>query len=87
MQTPWRDAARPVRLWAFDARLVLFAAFWVLWPAWWTTAATAAAWLAFRIAEARGYRLPAACRAIRVRLAGRRPALYRHRIRRFADYG
>lgn len=78
---------RPVRIYGFDARVLAVLALWVLWPAWWTTALLVAAAVAFRIAELRGYRLPAAVRAIRARWAGGRPALYGSRSRYFVDFG
>ena len=78
---------RPVRIYAFDARLLLLLGFWVLWPAWSTTALLAGAAIGLRIAEARGYRLPAALRAVRAWAAGSRPALYASRERRFVDFG
>ena len=81
----WRDSARPVRLWIFDARLAVLAFAWAFWPTAATTALLAAAFLAFRIAEARGYRLRAAVRRVRAALCGRRRALHLDRYRRFAD--
>lgn len=83
----WRDTMRPVRVYGFDARLLLLAAIWLFFPTWWTTALLAAAFLALRIAESRGYRLPAAIRAVRAAAAGRRRALYASRERRFVDFG
>ncbi len=83
----WRDTMRPVRIYAFDARLLLLLGFWVLWPAWSTTALLVGAIVGLRIAEARGYRLSAAVRAIRSWSAGSRPALYASRERRFVDFG
>lgn len=84
---PWRDTMRPVRFYALDARLLILAAPWLFFPTWWTTAAVVAAMLACRAAEARGYRLPAAVRALRARAAGRRRALRAARERRFVDFG
>ena len=84
---PWRDTMRPVRVYGFDARLLLLAAVWLFFPTWWTTALLAAAFLALRIAEGRGYRLPAAIRAVRAAAAGHRRALFAHRERRFVDFG
>ena len=78
---------RPVRIYMFDARLLCFAALWVLWPSWWSTAALLGAAVGLRIAEARGYRLPAALRAARARVAGSRPALFASRERRWVDFG
>ena len=83
----WRDTMRPVRIYAFDARLLCLLALWVFWPSWWSTAALAGAVIGLRIAEARGYRLPAALRALRARSAGSRPALHASRERRFVDFG
>ena len=83
----WRDSMRPVRLGPFDARLLLFAVVAVFVPSWWTGGAVLLAWLAFRAAEARGYRPPAAVRAMRAAMAGKRRALHRRRMRRFMDYG
>ena len=84
---PWRDSARPVRLYVFDARLLALALLWVIWPSLVTTAILVAAFVALRIAEARGYRLAAAGRALRVLVAGRREALSPARVRRFTDFG
>lgn len=85
---PWRDTMRPVRFYMIDARLLLFFAVWVFWPTWWTTGLTVAAMAAFRIAEARGYRLTSALRGLRAMAAGRRrPALHLDATRRFVDFG
>ena len=86
-QAPWRDTMRPVRFYVMDARLLAPLALWLFVPAWWTTAALALALAALRIAEARGYRLGAALRALRALSAGRRRALYARRVRRFVDFG
>ena len=86
-QVAWRDTMRPVRFYLFDARLLLLAAPWLFLPDWWTTAAVLAAALACRAAEARGYRLRAATRALRALTAGRRRALHAARLRRFTDFG
>lgn len=83
----WRDTMRPVRIYVFDARLLCLLALWVFWPSWWTTGALVGSAVALRIAEARGYRLPAALRALRARAAGSRPGLYASRQRRFVDFG
>ena len=79
---------RPVRIYVFDARLLVLALPWLFLPTWWTTALVAAAMLACRTAEARGYRLAAAAvRALRSLSAGRRRALHAARLRRFTDFG
>ena len=83
----WRDTMRPVRIYGFDARLLAAAGLWVLWPAWWTTALLVCGVIGLRIAEARGYRLPAAVRAVRAWLARGRAAQYAYRQRRFVDFG
>ena len=83
----WRDSMRPVRAWLFDARLLILALPWLFLPTWWTTALVAAAMLACRAAEARGYRLTAAVRALRSLSAGRRRALHAARLRCFTDFG
>ena len=83
----WRDTMRPVRFYFIDARLLVLLTVWLFIPAWWTTAAAVLAVAALRMAEARGYRLHAALRAVRARSAGRRPALYARRTRRFVDFG
>ena len=83
----WRDTMRPVRIYGFDARVLAVLAFWVLWPTWWSSVGLAAAVICFRIAELRGYRLPAAVRALRTRAAGKRPALFGSRSRSFVDFG
>ncbi len=85
--TAWRDSARPVRFYRIDARLAALFAAWILWPSPATTLAALAALAAFGLAEARGYRLEAALRALRRRLAGRRRALQPWRSRRFTDFG
>ena len=84
---PWRDSARPVRLYILDARLIAPAALWLFWPTWATTAVLVLLVVLFRLAEARGYRLTAALRAVRVRLAGKAGGIAPHRIRRFTDFG
>ena len=84
-EVQWRDSTRPVRAFGFDARLLFLFAPWLFFPGWWTTAALLLAIAALRIAEARGYRLGTALRAVRAAAAGRRPALYA--VRRFVDYG
>ena len=81
----WRDSARAVRIWGFDARLALMTFAWLFWPNLWTTALLVFAFLAFRIAEARGYRLGAALRRVRAASCRGRRALYLDRYRRFAD--
>ena len=86
-QAPWRDTMRPVRFYFMDARLLVLLTVWLFVPAWWTTAAVVLAVAALRIAEARGYRLQAAIRAVRARSAGERPALRARRVRRFVDFG
>lgn len=84
---PWRDSMRPVRLYVIDARLLALLVLWLFVPTWWTTAAVVLALAALRLAEARGYRLHAALRAVRAWSAGRRPALHARRTRRFVDFG
>ena len=84
---PWRDTMRPVRFYVIDARLLVLLTVWLFVPAWWTTAAVVLAVAALRVAEARGYRLHAALRAVRARFAGGRPALHARRARRFVDFG
>jgi len=83
----WRDGMRPVRLGPFDARLLAFALPAAFYPRLWTLAAVLLAWAAFRAVEARGYRPPAAIRAIRAAMAGGRRAVQRKRLRRALDYG
>ena len=84
---PWRDSMRPVRFYAIDARLLVPMALWLFAPTWWTTATVVLTAVAFRVAEARGYRFRAALRAVRAWTAGRRHALYARRARRFVDFG
>ena len=84
---PWRDTMRPVRFYAIDARLLIPMTLWLFVPTWWTTAAAILTAAAFRVAEARGYRLGAAFRAGRARSAGRRHALHARRTRRFVEFG
>ena len=86
-QAPWRDTMRPVRFYVIDARLLVLLTVWLFVPAWWTTAAVLIAAIALRVAEARGYRLRAAFRAVRALSAGGRPALHAGRARRFVDFG
>ena len=76
---------RPVRLGPFDARLLALALPAAFVPRWWSLAAVFLAWLAFRAAEARGCRPPAALRALRASMAGRRRA--RYRLRQALDHG
>ena len=84
---PWRDSARPVRFYILDARLLAPAALWIFWPTWTTTAILVILIVLFRLAETRGYRLTAALRSLRVRLAGRAGGIDPRRIRRFTDFG
>ena len=84
---PWRDTMRPVRFYLIDARLLVLLVLWLFVPAWWTTAAAALGIGALRVAEARGYRLHAALRAVRAWSAGKRTALHARRVRRFVDFG
>ena len=84
---PWRDTMRPVRFYMIDAKLLIPATLWLFVPTWWTTAAVVLTAVAFRVAEARGYRLGAAARAVRARTAGRRHALHARRTRRFVEFG
>ncbi len=86
-KAPWRDTMRPVRFYFFDARLLALLVPWLFVPAWWTTAALVLAAAGLRVAEARGYRLHAALRAVRALAAGGRPALHARRVRRFVDFG
>ncbi len=83
----WRDSMRPVRLGPFDARLLAFALPAAFFLRWWTVSIVVLAWLAFRAVEARGYRPPAAVRALRAVMAGGRRAVHRRRLRRALDYG
>ena len=83
----WRDSMRPVRFYLIDARLLVLLVLWLFIPTWWTTAAVVLAVAALRVAEARGYRLHAALRAVRAWSAGKRAALHARRARRFVDFG
>ena len=86
-EVPWRDTMRPVRIYVFDARLLLLAVPWMFFPSWWTSAAVILAALACRAAEARGYRFRAAVRALRALSARRRRALHTTCYGRFRDFG
>ena len=86
-EVAWRDTLRPVRFYMIDARLLSLLTIWLFLPTWWTTASVVLAIVVFRAAEARGYRFGAALRAVRARIAGRRPALHAGRERRFVDFG
>ena len=81
----WRDSARPVRIGLFDARLGVLLFLVLLKPGLMTLTLLLGTAVAFRVAEARGYRLGAAIRRIRALFAGRRRALHLERYRRFAD--
>ncbi len=81
----WRDSARPVRLGPFDARLALLFFAWMFVPTLETTGLLFAVFVAFRVAEARGYRLRPAIRRLRAASCGRRRALYLDGYRRFSD--
>ena len=83
----WRDSGRPVRFWIFDWRLLVAFVIWIFWPSIITTAAAVSLITVLRFAEARGYRLEAALRAVRARSAGRRHALQPSRSRSFVDFG
>ena len=84
---PWRDSMRPVRFYLIDTRLLVLLVLWLFVPTWWTTTAVVLAVAALRVAEARGYRLHAALRAVRAWSAGKRTALHARRVRRFVDFG
>ena len=84
---PWRDSMRPLRVIGFDARLLVLAVPWMFFPRLSTTLALVLALIACRLAERRGYRPAAACRAVRATLAGPRRALHHRRYRRFVDFG
>ena len=84
---PWRDSMRPVRFYLIDARLLALLTLWLFVPSWWTAATAVLAAAALGAAEAKGYRLHAALRAVRARSAGRRRALHARRTRRFVDFG
>ena len=81
----WRDSARAVRIWGFDARLALMTFAWLFWPNIATTALLLLAFLGCWAAEKRGYRLGAAIRRVRAASCCGRRALYLDRYRRFAD--
>lgn len=81
----WRDSARPVRLGPFDARLALLFFAWMFVPTLETTVLLVALFVAFRVAEARGYRLRPAIRRLRAASCGRRRALYLDGYRRYSD--
>ena len=83
----WRDTMRPIRFYAFDARLTVLVTMWLFVPNLWTTLLVLTAAIIIRIAESRGYRLAAVLRAFRAGLAGRRPALHARHVRRFVDFG
>lgn len=83
----WRDSARPVRFWIFDWRLLVALVIWIFWPSLVTTSVVVILVAAFRFAEARGWRLEAALRALRAFSAGRRRALQPSRSRFFVDFG
>ena len=83
----WRDSARPVRFWIFDWGLLVALVIWIFWPSLATTSVVLIGIIAFRFAEARGYRLEAALRALRALSAGRRHALQPSRSRSFVDFG
>ena len=83
----WRDSGRPVRFWIFDWRLLVALVIWIFWPSLATTSVVLLLIAAFRFAEARGYRLEAALRALRALCAGRRHALQPSRSRSFVDFG
>ena len=86
-QIAWRDTQRGVRVYFFDARLLLLFVPWVFVPGLWSTAAVLLAAAALWLAEARGYRFMAALRGLRAWSAGRRRALRRERTRHLADFG
>ena len=81
----WRDSARPVRLGPFDVRLALLFFAWMFVPTLETTGLLVAVFIAFRVAEAWGYRLRPAVRRLRAASCGRRRALYLDGYRRFSD--
>ena len=84
-QLVWRDSARAVRIWGFDARLAVLTFAWLFWPNIATTVLLLLAFVGFRVAEKRGYRLKAAIRRVRAASCRGRRALFLDRYRRFAD--
>ena len=84
-QVVWRDSARAVRMWGFDARLAVLTFAWLFWPNLATTILLLLAFAGFRVAEVRGYRLKAAIRRVRAASCRGRRALFLDRYRRFAD--
>ncbi len=81
----WRDTMLPVRLGAFDARVLVTSVIWLAHMRWWTFYVALAGALVFSALEWLGLSLPALLRTLRRLIVGQtRPAVPYRKKRRFA---
>lgn len=84
----WRNSMRPLRFFAFDAKVAIFLALLLLYPRWITLGMFIVAMILFSILERQGLLFDAALRAFRNWIYGaRRPAWLWFRRRKMVDYG
>ncbi len=84
----WRNSMRPLRFFAFDAKVAIFLAALLLYPRWLTLGLFIAALILFYMLERRGLLFDDALRAFRCWLYGeKRPGWMWFRRRRMIDYG
>jgi intracellular multiplication protein IcmT len=84
----WRNSMRPVRFFAFDAKVVIFVALFLLHTRWWTLWLFIIAMILFSVLERRGLLFDSAIRAMRAWLYGKtRPGWLWFRKRKIVDYG
>lgn len=83
----WRNTQKPVRFFFLDARVFIALLLFILHVRLWTFIALLCVLFAFWLFEQRGLTFPAALRAFRAWILGRRrPANSRRAIRRMTDY-
>ena len=84
----WRNSMRPLRFFAFDAKVAIFLAVMLLYPRWITLIAFVLAMILFWALERQGLLFDPALRAFRAWLFGRhRPGWLWFRRRKTVDYG
>lgn len=84
----WRNSMRPLRFFAFDAKVAIFLALLALHPRWWTLGLFIFAMALFWFLERQGLLFDSALRAFRNWLYGpHRPGWLWFRKRKMIDYG
>lgn len=84
----WRNSMRPLRFFAFDAKVAIFLALLLIYPRWITLIAFVIAMILFWALERQGLLFDPAIRAFRAWLFGRkRPGWLWFRRRKTVDYG